>query len=255
MDRPDTALFGYWEIPLQAESFSVPGEAALPEERIVWRQDLPADTETALHLLAVQAEALAAAGQALDSVPLRLSRLSRQAQLAAHGGLAFATPPAEPEAELLGLLALVEPQASAGQAVAFGGINLFGAEIDPAALVADFREAAGRIQRFISHLAWVETRLDGVYLAQTALGWSGDSQTSWQNGVPVEKAAVHQAALRNAVRSRLTMLRSLAILGQGALLLSSLITTPAGAALALPAVWKFINNVLAELNRQDISPA
>lgn len=251
MDSTGSALFGLWQAGSIAQSFSLDTSSpGVREEKTLWRQDLPEDLAAAHQALAVQEADLLVASAALETVPARLDRLvhqTRQIMAAeASGGLAFAAPPPGPEAELLALIEAGPRQTSTG-AASFGGIDLFGREIDPAAAVAQFRGALEQVQRVVFHLAWVETRSGGIFLAQTILGWSGDSDTSWRSDIAAEKAMLHEMTIRNAVRSRLNLLRSLAILGQGAVLISSLVTTPAGAILALPAIWRFINQVLAEV--------
>jgi hypothetical protein len=57
---------------------------------------------------------------------------------------------------------------------------------------------------------------------------------------------LHQRTLNLTLETRALMLRSLILVASGAGKLSVLMTTPGGALLALPAVWKFVNQVRAE---------
>lgn len=264
MTEPSAGLFALWELPPAAPreavsfdlgrqrpaqdaplDYTLDAGGADTAEMSVWRVDLPADPEAARRQLDAQEAQITANQAALETIPARLGVLVNQSQQAARGSLSFAAPPAPPEAELLSLLATVEPQAPASYGLAFAGPGL-PSGVDLAGAVAQFQEAIGKIQRLVLHLAWVETRVGGVLSAQTVLGWGGDADTLWPDRARAEQAELHARALGTAVRSRLTLLRSLVILSRGALLVSSLLTSPAGAIMALPAVWRFIQAVLAE---------
>ncbi len=51
-----------------------------------------------------------------------------------------------------------------------------------------------------------------------------------------------------AISSRNTLIRTFVAVTQGAVKLSALITTPGGAILALPVAWKYVNQILSEIN-------
>jgi hypothetical protein len=113
-----------------------------------------------------------------------------------------------------------------------------------------FQASVERLLQFVVHNAWVETHVQECLVARTAVGWTGDLQTVWYEQVSAAHAAFHQRALALALASRETLLRTVALAARGALTLSILLGTPGGAVLALPVAWRFINQVLAELEEQ-----
>jgi hypothetical protein len=93
---------------------------------------------------------------------------------------------------------------------------------------------------------WVESEMEGRFLGRTAASWTGDMDTVWPEDVRPDQAALHQRALTLALASRDTMIRTVIIVASCAAKLSMAMATPGGAILALPAVWDFINRVMAE---------
>ncbi len=227
-------------------AFALQGEPA--QGASLWRMKLPGDPLVAEIQLA-QAEAqVTAAEHALEEVPDRIDSFIQTIQTHEPEQVAFAVteetgaPLAKPERELLRWLDNLEPT----------GVS-YGLELLP---ISDFKEARQQFQqitekllRLLLHFAWVETELQGRLLARTAVNWSGDMDTAWATGTLADQYALHYRSLKLALASRITMLRMFIIVTQGAAKLSVLIATPGGALLALPAAWKFINNVFTELDR------
>jgi hypothetical protein len=90
-------------------------------------------------------------------------------------------------------------------------------------------------------------------LGQTTVGWTGDVNTVWRLGISAPEVMLHQRTLALALQSRDTLLQTLAKATQFAVKLAQLLLllgTPGGVILALPAAWKFINEVLAEVGQQ-----
>jgi hypothetical protein len=84
-------------------------------------------------------------------------------------------------------------------------------------------------------------------VARSVLRWSGDLDTFWGEAIVPEQAGLHRRSLAVAVSSRNLMLRTILLAAQNAARLAALLATPAGAVMAIPAVWKFINQVLEEV--------
>ena len=97
-------------------------------------------------------------------------------------------------------------------------------------------------------MAWVETTQGGRMLGRSALGWSGDLETIYQVETNPDQVGLHQRSLAAAVKTRHTVLRTFIFTAQGAAKLAAMISAPGGLLLALPAVWKFANQALAEIN-------
>ncbi|MGB8644863.1 MAG: hypothetical protein WCF84_06475 [Anaerolineae bacterium] len=214
--------------------------AAPPAERWVWRIDLPADP--------AQARAQLVRGQAqLDRADAAMGesteRIAALVNAQAGGGSFAVTELPSPEADLLR-----EVQAGAeGAGISFGwGEQLTG---NRQAAAQALQAAVERLVHFVAYDAWVETQVEGALLGRTVVAWSGEMSTAWREGTPPAQVELHTRALRLALASRNTLIRSFAIAGQGAVLLASLpalAATPAGILIALPAVWKFVNQIMSE---------
>lgn len=186
--------------------------------------------------------------EALDSVPDRIENLVGRSQAQARGEVSFAAGPLPPaEAELLQLLAASGRTAiQTGQPeVSFGLGQDLGAELRKA--IAGFQQFTQRIARLIAHFAWVETQVTGHLLARTVVSWTGDMNTLWEDYLEPQQVDLHRRSLTLAITSRAAMLRTFIATTQGAAKLSVLLATPGGAVLALPAAWKYVNQILAEL--------
>ena len=120
-------------------------------------------------------------------------------------------------------------------------------------LPGEWKEASQRIAaileqvvRFVACYAFVETRVEEQLLGRTAVSWMGDVNTVWMGGLTSEEVLLHQRALALAIGSRDALLQTVLMAAQLAVKLSVLLSTPGGVLLALPAVWRFIHQVLAE---------
>lgn len=248
------ALLGVWTTaplsgfaegrPTPAEGVAFDVAAAGPP---VWRANLPADPDlAAAHLdraeasLDISLTALIVAGERISVLVEERRRLP--------AGLAFDISEtevklAQPEMELLALLEEVErgPRPvhfEAGEEV--GGLTQ---------VTAQFREFVDQLREVVTHYALVETRSQGQLLGQTAVDWTGDMDTVWQEGLDTAQMALHQRTLRLALASREMLIRMFTLVSSGAARLSVLLATPGGAILALPAAWKFINQVRDEIEK------
>lgn len=105
---------------------------------------------------------------------------------------------------------------------------------------------AHRLLHAITHYAWVETYEGEYLLGQTAVSWKGDIEAAWQKKLYPAQVALHQRTLALALASRTTLVHVFGPAAHGTLLLTSMLTLPAGSLLILPAAWKFIIQVLEE---------
>ena len=209
----------------------------------VWRVNLPADPSRAAAHLASGEARLRESRQALATAADRLQACTQAQRM----GVAFGVGPAapalpQPEAELLVWL---QGREAGRRPVSFG----LGDEV-----TSEWERVTEQVQRFVerllqlvAHYAWVETHLPERLVGRTAVSWTGDAHTVWSEPISAAHAALHQRALAVALASRDTLLRTFALAARGALTLSILLGTPGGAVLALPAAWRFINQVLAEV--------
>jgi hypothetical protein len=208
--------------------------------------NLPADPVVASEWLASGEAQIDAAQQALEDATRRLDALVQaQRNVPSFSVDSPAAALGEPEKEALALLNEIQT----GQpAVAFG----LGEKID-----AGFDKAAEKLEAFVEgmlrsimHYAWVETQIEGRLICRTAVGWTGDADTVWLAEPDAAIAALHQRTLRVAIASRNTLIKTFSVAAQGAAKLATLLATPGGAVMALPAAWKFINQIVDELEQR-----
>lgn len=238
-------LFGIWatEPPtLTPVSFALGGAAGMEAPR--WRANLPADFDAAHACLASGERGLAAVSGRLDGATERMEACVARSL----GPVAFAAAPpggalAEPEAHLLAILNGVEPSPLV---FALGGglEGLVGSAWVRA--VERFQTSLQSLQQGLASFGWIETRVGGELIGRTVVAISGAAHTIWRPRPTPQQMALHQHMLRMALNSRIALLRTFAIVAQGAARLTPLLAPPAGPLLALPAAWTFVTQVLAE---------
>lgn len=241
MERVETGaleVFDLWR-ETRALSFAAGEEQEAPR----WLLELDEDPGAAERRLLALAEQARQARRRLDTVPGRLDALLRRGlprpaepsfSTAVSGGL--------PDAER-NLLHWTAP--TRGE-VSFAA----GERPDLGRLHDEIEDAIKRVTRLVTHVAWVETRAGGRLLGQTVVGWTGATRTLRSADATCEQTLLHQRNVTVALASRLGLLRMMVVVGQGAALLLSA-TSGVGAAAALPAVWRFVRQVLEEVKTRS----
>ena len=252
--------FALWQAPPETEANAVSFSASAPSadtDMAVFRLDLPGSPSLAGARLAQAETQVQASERALTAIPQRLERLHKPARPSSGrgGDIAFSTTltneaPAirealpQPEAAMLDLLNRLKSSPATDSEVSFGLMDQFG---DWNEAQAQFMAALKRVQRLITTFAWIETQVEGNLLAQTVVSWTGDVRTAWEAGVLVEQQALHRRAMRLALASRQTMLRTVIYTTQTAFQLTGLLAVPGGQIMALPVAWKYVNQILSEI--------
>jgi hypothetical protein len=237
-DAPD--ILGVWQTAPAPHSFSPDAAGA---DTLLWRVDLPADRQSAAAILQQRAGLLAAAWQALSIADRRLNAFVQNAHQAAIAPASFALFEHElpaPERELADWLLAMR-----GQESFFPGEDLI------AGWQENIRQAWGFVEQVrlaMAHFARVETASGGRLLGRTTVGWLGDVETTWRIGLDLEWAAAHRRALELALESRRAWSRTVLHVTVGAARLSALIGM-GGPLLAIPAAWKFIKQLLADIRQ------
>ena len=83
-------------------------------------------------------------------------------------------------------------------------------------------------------------------VGRTAVGWAGDFDTTWQAHAAPSQFALHRRSLALALASRDALLNTFVLTAQTVAKLSTLVAVPGGFVLALPVIWRFINNILKD---------
>ncbi|WP_322490337.1 hypothetical protein [Chloroflexus sp.] len=219
---------GPWQAQAVGSSFSL-GE----QPDVIWQARLPDDPAAAQAALRAALAQLGAHEAALATIELRLQRV-------VSGAVSFslALPPAE-QALLNGLWAVQPEEASFGLSDTLQA-QCQAAQEQIAALSAQTREALGGY-------ATVETVQGGRLIGRTRINWHGDARSLLIAGIDSTQAELHHQTLALALRSRAGLLRLFGLVGRGAAIVATMVTSPAGVIMALPAVWRFVQEVLAEV--------
>ena len=251
---------GLWtSVPESAIHFGMEDESASPPaDTSIYRIQLSEDTAAAEAAFREGEAHMQQSAQALESIPGRLDDLVARTQArqkaagsqAVHFGIdELGTAEDVTESELLDLLADVDSTVTATHTahaqVEFGIID---ETIHPALEQAksQFNALLNQINREILHYAWVETVSLGETLARTSVNWSGDANTVWMDGVSPEQTRLHNRSLRFATHSRALKMRMAMTVTGGAVKVAALMTNPAGAALALPVVYRYVSQMLTQ---------
>ncbi len=237
---PAAQVLDVWE-PAPPDAVSFAPDASGPEqeyslpEAITWRAELPAEPLPAhLALYAQQAE-IAVIEAALRQVDPRLNAFL--ADYHPDRPAAFSAGVPAPEQALAGWLqAAVQP-------VSFAQDNSRRAETQDA---QGFLE---QVRHLLSAYSWVETAVEGQVIACTRVSWTGDFNTSWSAWAGAQNTALHSQTVALALASRAVWVRFAGSLITGALRLGAQLATPGGAILALPGLWRYINDIIDDYRR------
>jgi hypothetical protein len=241
-----TDLLGLWRTTgAPGESLSFDTSTAPDSEMLVWRVSLPNDARSAKKELADGQVRLHAAEYQVSESTGRIATLVKSESSGPSFDTSAASPaPSGPELELLTSLREVN------EPVAFGLREQFGSAGQAGLL--SFESAIQRLGQFIAQYARVDTQIEGQLVGSTVVGWTGSVCTIWRDPPDATLVELHQRTLELALESRAALIRTLAVAVRGAVILATLpalATTPAGAILALPAAWKFVNQVVTEMNK------
>jgi hypothetical protein len=118
--------------------------------------------------------------------------------------------------------------------------------------VEEARKLLAQLRRLVHHWAWIETQMGAEPIALTTIDWGGDYQTTWLDGVTERQMDLHLDAVRLAMASRHALLRLITVAVTGALELALKASVPGGQILLLPAVYRYIRDLLAELSELPV---
>lgn len=256
-------VFGVWETRPTSEagevSFGAPGDES--QDIAVWSVNLSPDLELAEQQMEASAAQVASTRQGLATARQRLNTLI--ANQRAEGEVSFsvsAEQPDLPPADQELLRALGQIQAHEEE-VSYGFFDGVKQAIDKVAgkvvttMTGDpqaeekLKAVMERLTASLLYYAAVETKIDSAIVARTQISWVADANTIWQLGMLPEQFALHQRTLKLAIDSRNALMRTFGLTAEAAVKLSLLLATPGGALVALPAAWKYVNQILAEVGQ------
>jgi hypothetical protein len=250
----DDAL-GFWITAPQPKtvSFGI-GDDSSSSSGLLYRVNLPAESAESDLVFSNSEAAFARIDAALSAIPARLDSLvnrTRENLQKQSSALSFDVTVESHESgfegELLIQLADLE-RGVLGQG-ADGGVSYgIGETFSDAWGVSknQFETLITQVDRDVLHFAWVETTIGGQLIARTSVEWNGDAQTVWNNGSNNEQLVLHQRNLRFVTKTRGMRFRLFVTVASGAARVASLMITPGGAMLALPAIYQYVTKILAQ---------
>lgn len=243
-------VFSFWDFSETIPESAVAFGASAPEDSpsATWHLDLPLDQQAASQVLEAYSYQAQASVQIIEDLPERIDNLVTRVQAANASGVSFSTIeqsdlPLE-EADLLDSLFEIDRMETQ---VSFGLEEKL--PKDWQAPYQQFQSTAARVLRSISHLAWVETSQAGRLIGRTSVGWAGDMETMYAIALLPQQLDLHRHSLEIALVARHALIRAFTATVATASRLSLLLATPGGALLSLPAVWKYVNQMLSEVEK------
>ena len=222
-------FFGIWAYAPETD-LSFAANAQSESSAPVWQIGLPANRESAETLLSAQQDALQRSLLNLNLVEQRLDSMESDLSFSAAAG---------PEAELQ----------AAMHDVTYGLSFSAGADEmqERQGITGRWRDFVAQVDQLLDQYASVETRVDEQIIGRTAVGWTGDFETTLTAAANPKSAELHKQAVQLALASRTAMLRLLIVISTGAAKLALRLAVPGAQILLLPAVYKFVRDVLKEL--------
>jgi len=240
-------LLGLWTTKPTPSNTSFDVNSVTIADTPLWRANFPSSLEKANYLLVNSEARLNESQKALDTAINRINLVIANTEMESKGGLAFDISSARkeltpPEQELLMSLRELQEIQSPSESFSVSDKRLN----DWKQGFEQFRSLLQRSLEVIANYAKVETQWQGQTYAQTVVSWTGDMNSVWREGINSEQVVLHQRTLALALASRNTLLQTFSIAIQLALNWSVALTVPGGFILALPATWKFINQVIGK---------
>ncbi|MDM8520384.1 hypothetical protein QUF64_10080 [Anaerolineales bacterium HSG6] len=243
-DSPD--LFGIWQAPsdMDAVSFSVGDDDAPDEDEVVWSVSLPDDPILAqaslnqqLHLMQSNRSAMA---QAKETMQILTPRPVEDSVSFSVGDEAES-----PEMALQRNMARLQ-----GHDVVSFGVN--DEEDDWSGTVDNFQKFMTQLFRLMKPSLQTETKIGQVLMAQSVVSLTGDINTTWYRGTTVSHTKLHNKTLSLSMASRTAMLQLVAQITAGATVLAVKFNLPGGQLAALPAAWKYIQDVMKQSKKMAL---
>lgn len=247
--------------PVGATTFAV-GDAAADEP--TWHVELPASAIDAQHILANNAALLQQQQESLSLIQQEFNSFTRQggAGLVSFSATSAASEHFVAQKEMLReSLNYYVPDSDVDALTSYGLRDWFRKKKKPRATSAPPRSSADQsewlafvhqAERALTNYVRVETMIPAPTIAgATRVGWTGDFHTTWHPSMSATARQLHLQAVNVALTSRMSLVRLIAVVAGGAAGLAAKATAlpPGGQVLLLPAAWRFVKDVLAELRK------
>jgi hypothetical protein len=108
-----------------------------------------------------------------------------------------------------------------------------------------------QVRQAVTNYARVRTELGRAPIGLTTVNWQGDFETTWALGAGPDEMQVHLNAVQVALSSRTEMVRTVSVVASGVANILLKATLPGAQLLLLPAVYKFVRDVMQQLRKQE----
>ncbi|MCG8418155.1 MAG: hypothetical protein MJE77_09465 [Proteobacteria bacterium] len=242
---------GPWSNVSRSESGLVSFSSAADEDATVeaphWCVDLDGDLSQALAMLEAGDRSLLDTETRLVQISDRFDRTIEIARTSEAGQVSFSSE-VLPDSESRLLDDWNDAFAPARHGEATENIPRAAAKSRWSEMAASARSAIEAVWRLVSQHSWVDTRLRGRLVASTFMTVSGDTRLTVGPQLTAETAFLHRRSFSLAVRTRDAWARLLTSVLQISARIARVAAVPHSFVTALPIVWKFARNVLAEID-------
>jgi hypothetical protein len=232
---------GLWHVP-PSRGVAFSQVAALPDEP-TWRIELPESPERAQAILASQIQATERTHEDLARVNQELTGIDRTERVS------FSMPDGTPDPLLAQKTELWDALDAFQSPVSYSLFDRKDTKRKNEESHRQWLAFVERVQQIVANYARIETTLDDFDVGLTTVGWTGDFETTWQPGVTIEMMHTHRQSVHLVLSSRIAWIRIVSVVATGAAGLAVKAAVPGGQVLLIPAVWKFVRDVLAELRK------
>jgi hypothetical protein len=240
---PDGAdPMGIWQIPaIQATSYTVDASRTSQtfesSQTSVWRVQLPEELEEADAIMESYLSRIDEQQRYLDDIDAQLGAMDPIVPI--H--TSFDSGSYDPRTVLLNAIGVLSQP--------FESFNAGDAVVDHKGLYDRCEAIFNRFRHIITRRGRIETSIGDNLIGLTKIEWNGDFETIWETLAPPLAMHIHVKSIRLASASRMAILRILSIVGTGALSLAIKASIPGGQFLLIPAVYKFVNDMLEEFRK------
>ncbi|NTV63299.1 MAG: hypothetical protein HGA65_07150, partial [Oscillochloris sp.] len=110
-----------------------------------------------------------------------------------------------------------------------------------------FRAFAAQVHQTLANYALVETRVEQALIGRSSVDLSGGVRSLMRANLGIEQAEMHHTSLSLALESRAALLRTFTTVMRGAAIVATMLSSPIGTVAALPAAWKFVDQLLSDI--------
>lgn len=259
----ESDILGLWQAAPQPVSiaYSISSEVTVGGEgnnlsSIVWSVSLPSDSVEAEQTLQKQAYVLGSTQRAITASGKFLERLSPSQAMVSFSANKIDQLP-NPEARLMVNLTHLQGDVAATTYSLGLTSRLPGFPESWQETITAYQQFVQQIFQLLAPTVRVETKIESVLLAYTLVRLTGDFETIWTeqdsaksgSAGDEEKQKMHRRILSLTVESRLALLQLLAQTSASAAALAAKFSIPGGAVVALPAAWRYIQDVIKQAQR------